>query len=897
MRSTYFFLCLITVLLACLGAPNQLFGQIQTYEAQVQGAIQDAGISETEFRLALEKIGIDYSRLDQLTPLQVRAVQATMIELRNEKAKMAISTMDTLEQITLDSISLDSMSTMSSSPDSVKSARIFGHQLFFNNAIDIIPFGSSFVPTDDYILDAGDQLSISIFSSAVIDQSYSINSDGTIQLFSDGRSIGRIQLAGLTVSEARNKILRSFANRFSPSQISVQLKSIRTIRVQIRGEVFRPGDYTVSAINSAVNIIGAAGGITDNGSVRNITVIHSDGTIEVVDLYSLIDLERKPKVVWLRSGDIIIVPTASHLVKITGSIARTHVYEMRPHEGIKDLVKVAGGLATDAYKKSFQLTRIEDDKKSLRDIPYAALLREGGDFLLSHGDSIVVSAVRDIIENSVIIKGEVRREGEYELSAQMTLKDLVVLGGLTQYSRRDFANLKRREKSGATNMIAISIDNALNGVLPEGGLLLQSGDEVLIWSSDRFVDQKEVKVDGAVRYPEAISYDEGGNLRVVDLIEYAGGLRRDAANFAHVIRIDPLKPNERMYIRVDLVRAFENKTAADNFILEPFDSLYVYSKNDFIEEAVITVDGAVINPGIFPYGEGLTLKDVLILAGGFKRSSATNNIEVSRIQIKDNQPTQTIVQRIALDRKSLYEDGIDEEASSFIIEPFDQIFVRYVPEFGLQSTIFIEGEVRNPGPYAIVTPNERVFDVIKRSGGLTEKAFAAGSTFYRVQDSLGFVLLELEEIMSNPDSKFNYVLADGDKITIPKLKEFVTIVGATQYLAQNPEQKSITVPYYKGKSANYYINSHAGGYADNARRDKIFVLYPNGGVAATVKKFPFGKVHPDVLPGSTIQIGFDKEKDNSGEKDGNLNLTKVLGDSVAQAMSILTLILLIQRLD
>ena len=875
--------------------------QISTYEAQVQRAITEMGIPESELRQALDKIGIDYDKLDELTPLQVRALQATMTELREKRFQTNGMSPINISGDSIDmkreGFLIDSLQRIDEQDTLLRKAAIYGHELFFNNAIGLIPYESNFIPSEEYVLDVGDQLVISIYAGQAIDQNYVIESDGNIGLSIDGRSIGRVYLAGLTISEARDKLIRTLSRRYNRNQISVQFKSARTIRVSLRGEVLRPGDYVVSAINSAINIIGEAGGMTDQASVRNITVLHSDGKIERIDLYNLLKTENRQNSTWLRNGDIILVPSARSIVVVDGAITRPHNYELMDGEGIKDLVSFAGGLRRDAYRKDFQLTRFTDDSKILKDIPYSSLISQSSEFLLVHGDSVYVHRIKDIVEDYVIIRGQVLKEGEYELTPGMTLKQLVEKSGLTRNSRTDFANLKRKDKDGYTSMIAVSIDNALSNVMPEAGLRLESGDELTVWSTERFVDVKEVKIDGAVRYPESVVYDERGNFRVMDLIEYVGGLRRDAASFAHVIRLDPLKPNERMYIRIDLNRAIADKQSADNFVLAPFDSLYIYSQNDFLEEALVSVDGAVINPGSFAYGEGLTLRDVLILAGGFRRSSATNNIEVSRILVTDNQPTKTIIHRLSMERTNLFQDNAHDPAANFVLEPYDNIFVRFVPEFRLQSTVYIEGEVINPGPYSLVETNERVLDIIKRAGGLTDEAFSAGATFYRTKDSLGYVLLELDELINNPSSKFNYVLADGDRIIIPKLREFVTISGATQYLAQNPEQKTITVPYYAGKSVKYYIDTHAGGFADNARKDKIFVLYPNGGVAATVSKFPFGKRHPDVLPGSTIQVGFEKATARKEDGNNNTNLTKVLGDSVAQAMSILTLILLIQRLD
>lgn len=159
------------------------------------------------------------------------------------------------------------------------------------------------------------------------------------------------------------------------------------------------------------------------------------------------------------------------------------------------------------------------------------------------------------------------------------------------------------------------------------------------------------------------------------------------------------------------------------------------------------------------------------------------------------------------------------------------------------------------------------------------------------------MIMRLDEVLDNPNSLHNTSLVDGDTIYIPKRFNHVKILGATTYLQQRKDLNQIVAPFEKGKNALYYINNYAGGFADNARRDKIMVKYPNGEVKQIKKRFLLGKKYPEVLPGSEISVWTVAKDLRSGSGEEDVNWTKVLGDSVAQAMSILTLILLVQRLD
>ncbi|MBT8230949.1 MAG: SLBB domain-containing protein, partial [Bacteroidia bacterium] len=306
---------------------------------------------------------------------------------------------------------------------------------------------------------------------------------------------------------------------------------------------------------------------------------------------------------------------------------------------------------------------------------------------------------------------------------------------------------------------------------------------------------------------------------------------------------------------------------------------------------------AVNRPGEYQYGQDMTIRDLLVLAGGFKMAASTNNIEISRVIIRNNQPTQTVVDKLEVDR-SYNVIGFE---GGYLLEPFDNIAVRYINEFELQQRVFLEGEVKFPGPYAISKKNERISSVINRAGGLSQEAFPAGATLDRSENDYGSIVIKLDEILNDPSSEFNFVVKNGDRITVPKTREFVTIRGATKVKEVVGEAainvgNEIHVPYHQGKDAMFYINEYAGGLNELADRQKIFVEHANGEIKKP-RNALFKKVYPKVLKGSTITVGYKTPEDPESKEQTDVDWTKVLGDSVAQAMSILTLILLIERLD
>jgi len=891
-------LTVLLVVIMILSIQSETSAQISSIEDQLESELLKRGISQEEFEELLLDAGYDPDRLDQLTSDQVRDLEKLLQDFERDRffrqRNLLLSDTSGLRSEDDGAIDLDTTSlvfdSLSTDIDTIEEA-IYGHKRFKTGQITLISDDQGYRPPETYVLGVGDELAVSIFGYSRVEDTHVIRSDGAITIL---RGNVKVTMAGLSVEEARLRLERAYRNeyRFSANQFSLYVSAVRKIRVEVYGEVIKNGTYTISASNGITNLIAAAGGFTDNGSVRNIQLVKGSGDILNFDLYKILTEPEYRLNFSLDDGDYIIVPAAQIIASIDGAVNRPLNYELKPDEGLFELIEYAGGLSKGAFLTSMKVVRYEGDKRVIKDVAYANLVKSGQDFPLAHGDEVMVTRIEEELENFVTVRGEVRNEGNFELIPDMSLKEVIGYAGIKSTTKTDFAQLKRVNENGSVNLIAVSLEDALNGIGPSSLIVMQDRDELIVWPKERFLDNKYIKVAGAVRVPEQFDYDEGGTMRALDLINLAGGLRSDAAGFAHLNRLDPLNPNSREYIKIDLARLLDDANAIDNLYLEPFDSLYVFSDNEFQDNLYIKVSGAVNNPGKFIYGTDMTIKDAVILAGGFKRSSATNRVELSRVIIEDNQSTQTTVQKLSLSR-SMRSTGGDD---NFRLEPFDNVFVRYVPQFELQQNVFLHGEVTFPGEYSLEKDNETIYDVIQKAGGLTKEAFPAAAKLFRSQDSIGLMVLRLDEVMDDPTSRYNQALAGGDTITIPKRFNHVIISGATQYLTEN-SVKQIVVPYEPNKDALFYINNHAGGFADNARKDKILVQYPNGEVKNVKKRFLLGPKYPKVLPGSEIKVWTVKRDLRSEREEEQVNWTKVLGDSVAQAMSILTLILLVQRLD
>ena len=255
----------------------------------------------------------------------------------------------------------------------------------------------------------------------------------------------------------------------------------------------------------------------------------------------------------------------------------------------------------------------------------------------------------------------------------------------------------------------------------------------------------------------------GADLRISDLLTLAGGPKEEAfLERAYLIRKDENLRN--VYYQFNLNDVLTGVGTEADFKLEPKDRVTVFSKETFIDDVNIEIFGPVRNPGTFEYGRNLKLKDVILLSGGFELRAANQNIEISRVANYDEVLNGAIPERVTVFSSKVSKDlKVPGEGGEFLLEPYDQIFVRSLSDFELQRNVTLTGEVKFPGTYTLQSKDERISDVIERAGGLTEYAFADGAKLTRSVNNLGPVYIDLNKALTtgrnNP--KMNYILENG----------------------------------------------------------------------------------------------------------------------------------------
>ncbi|MEM9820150.1 MAG: SLBB domain-containing protein [Bacteroidota bacterium] len=904
-------------LLMILVCSTDLYAQnVPIDEATIRRELERRGLKEEDVRQKLVEKGIDINNIDaSQLPMLEETLEEIVKELEEENAEAVQKTTEQVLEKEIKEVAKDAVEEINESVkdganlekaiteelieaanEIIPPSKIYGQQLFRDKSLKVFNSSSDNRPPDSYVLGPGDKLNITIWGISQEDVTHEINEGGYIT----PSGMQRITLKGLTFGQAKTLLRRRFAQyyQFRPEEFEVNINQLRNITVNVYGEVFNPGGFNLSARNTAFNALVAAGGPSKIGSIRNIRLISTDGTVKNIDVYRFMMDPSIQEEYYLTNNDIIHVGVFKKRVSLEGAVKRPLRYELLDDEDLVQLIDYAGGFRSNAYQGNIQVKRYIDDEEKIFDLNWNDLKANKGDFTLLNGDLVTVLEIPKAYENFAEISGAVRLEGKYELQNGMRVSDLIARGGLENFARRDIAFLIRIREDGSIKYEKLNIDVILNDPNNALNYPLQSRDRLRILSQTTYTDQESIEVAGEVRRPGPLVYDPEQSIRVADAILLTGGIKPEATDFAYIHRRNPVDGKEKEYIRINLVAALSNASSPDNMILQAQDLLQVYSKQTFINRSVVRVAGSVKNPGEFPFDESLDLSDVLTLAGGLSLEAASNRIEVFRVQIVKNEPTQIVVATLDIN------DDFTVQGNDFELQPFDQVMVRAVPDFELQRLVTIQGEVKYPGPYPIINPNEKLSSLLQRAGGLSLEAFPAGATLVR-ESVQGVVVLSLDEVIENSGAVSNIILRKGDVITIPKRKDLVSIeVRNSKALELYPDKMlragKINVPYEKGKNAKYYIDTYAGGIGENGRKSLVAVEHPNGEINRTTG-FLFFKNYPDVREGSTISIGAKppkvKEKDSGERKKEPTDWGKVIANSIAQATAVFSLVILVQRLD
>lgn len=875
----------------------------QITPAQASELLAERGVNEDTLRARLIKKGFDP---DQIQPDQIAEFQGVIVQTikeieedqQNSKVNVPIKTLNPDVNPAKKDIVVTEKPEIPPPPPpivEVKKTPIYGQEIFRNNSVAVYQKADEVPPSDDYILGVGDKIGIVGFGRSAFDEILEIGPDGFVK---PSKDLPRIILKGLKFGDAKELLFQRYKQYYliDRGEFQVTLNKPRNISVNVLGEAVTTGTFTLPAFNTAFNVLSAAGGPTDIGSVRRIKVI-SGSNVRILDVYEFMNNPGVAKNFFLQNNDFIHVPVAEKVVQIEGAITRPMAYELLDNENLSQLIKYAGGAKANGYLSDVKVTRYLDDKQVITNVNFRELTASGGDYVLYNGDKVEIKTIEDNALNFVDVSGAVYFQGRYERRSGMRVADLLHQSKLKPEARLDYAYLLKFQQDSTYRYQRINLQMVLDNPSSTENIELANGDQLQVMTLKSYVDASSFSISGAVRSPDTFAITTDGNLKLEDAILLAGGLLVDAEDRGYIIRQNPSEPKRAEYIQINIREAYDHPDSDSNVEIRGGDQIKVFRKGDTRDILTVSVYGAVRSPGTFSYGPDMMLADLVNLAGGFTFGADHDRIDISRSEYGDGREV-----KITQYTTQLPSDfGLNDSGnSSFKLEPFDNVYIRNIPQFEPQSTVFIKGEVRYPGTYPILRDKERISDLIERAGGISGQAFPGGAKLFRQGDSTGLVVINLQEILQNKNIPSNVILLNGDIIEIPKTRDLVTIGGLVNLNEAYSEgfltgEKRISVAFRGEKSAKYYIDHFAAGINKKGSVKEIKVQYADGGVERTTQ-FLFFNHYPKVKRGSFITVGAKEIPLPSDKNEKHVDWETVFKDTLTQATAVLTLIILVDQL-
>ena len=595
---------------------------------------------------------------------------------------------------------------------------VFGREIFSNKQLSFAPDLN--IPTPkNYTLGAGDELLIHVWGDSELNLKLKISPEGTIIV----PNLGPVAVGGLTVASAEERLRQQLSQIMSTLSgegegntfVSVSLSQIRSIKVNIVGEVIAPGTYTLPSLATLFNALYAAGGVNEIGSLRHIKVYRNSKEVADLDVYDYLLQGKYETNIRLEENDMVIVGPYEQLAVARGKVKRNRIFEMRKGETLQQLLDMAGGFTGDAYTKDVRIKRKSDSRYRIATVAKDQF----ASFIMQDGDSLSVDSVIPFYENRLTITGAVWRPGEYELSESVhTVKQLVAqAAGLKGDEFAGRALITRLNPDFTNTTIAVDIKGILNGSAPD--MTLQAEDQLHIPSLFDLREPYTIKVRGAVNNPDTV-LPYRHNLTIEDAIILAGGLRESASsiNIEVARRIKDASSAQQSNQIAEIYNFTLNEnlqvTTGDQvFTLEPFDEVYVRFSPGYHAQEVITINGEITFAGSYVLEtKNARLSDLVAKAGGITPDAYVKGASLKRKLTEDemkridamltlSEANKQSKDSIGLQMSNIteYSVGIDLEKALKHPGSLDDIVLRdgdelYIPQ--LQSTVKMSGAVTYP---------------------------------------------------------------------------------------------------------------------------------------------------------------------------------------------------------
>lgn len=772
----------------------------------------------------------------------------------------------------------------------------FGMDVFSNAPSTFTPTMDIAIP-NHYVLGVGDQLSIQVYGKENAEYVLPITREGNILI----PDVGPIKIVGLSFSEMKKFLTEKIQQRIIGVNVVVSLAELRSMRIFVLGDAYKPGPYTLSSLSSVTHAIFAAGGVSDIGSLRNIEVKRAGKIVQTVDLYDLLIKGDSSSDILLQSGDVVFIPTQSKSVSILGEVRRPAIYELKKGDNFNQVIAMAGGLLPSAYPQSTMIERYNN--QNLRSIinvdltDNAARKQE-----LKSGDYVRVLKSSGMYEQSITVIGAVTRPGKYQWQQGIKIADLLPSLDSHILPSADLSyGLIVRQKDDARNIevlqfnlaraLSITTENSVDN------LMLLPSDKILIFSNvTKSVDEKisldelaftKEQLFAKERQQAKTSYDEKSFWK-----KYGGSSSQRSSATAEDEEAERLANQSLVEITNTVDRTVDIREMAlfsRPRLLAPVLRKLRQQGASGQPIQLVEIDGQVKFPGIYPLAQNAKISDLLAAAGGVKESAYLTRAEVTR-----NTFTAEGATKVSLDVDldlALKED----KSFDIALQSKDRLNVHKIPAWSENHVVELRGEFVFPGKYTI-RRGETLADLVTKAGGLTQYAHPDGSVFTRKKlkelekqnliklagdlriemasksltdqgtstsyddaqklladitelEPVGRLVINLPNLMnSNSDE---VLLEGGDILFVPTKKNSINVIGQVQVGSSHLYNSAMTAEDYIAQS---------GGIKKRADEERIYVISASGSIKMIEQSNWFaGTADTSLKPGDTIVVPLDSE--------------------------------------
>lgn len=687
----------------------------------------------------------------------------------------------------------------------------FGYDLFAGEPSTFAPVTDVPVPAE-YMMGPGDTLNVQLYGKENKSFSLVVGRDGAVQ-FPD---LGPVSLVGLSFAEARTMLLDKIASSMIGIQASISMGELRSIRIFVAGDAYKPGSYTVSSLSTITQALFVSGGINEIGSLRNIQLKRAGRTVGTFDLYDLLLSGDASNDLRLQSGDVVFIPSVGGLVSVTGEVRRPAIYEIKPGETMADVLKMASGAKPGAYPETSTIERYATDVKTVVSVDLTQ--PSGLSVKAQAGDLVQVKSKSTRIDNAVTLIGAVVRPGKYQYHKGMRISDIVpsIWGDLTLTADLDYGLVMREvNQRGDIKVMQVAIGKAIGGdtlaniaLSPRDTLIVfdYADREVLLKpvidqlrQQSRFGDAvKLADINGSVRFPGRYPITEGATVK--DLLIAAGGLQEGAYTMSAELTRQSISDVNGVAVehqQISLQDILAGDPAA-NMALQSRDVLTVRNLPDWQDTRWVTIKGEVRFPGTYSIQRGETLKHVLSRAGGLSEDAAPRSAVFLRESVKQKEKTELLK----------LSDELRREIAA-------KALTKDTPTVGYADAQSMLKELENV-------------------------------------EVLGRLVVDINAIQLGIEEA-DLKLEDGDALYIPAQNQTVSVMGQVQHPS--------THRYKKGFTFDQYLEL-AGGPRKRADDDRAYILRADGSVAMPGSSYWFSS-NEEMQPGDTIVMPLDTEyKDN-----------------------------------